>query len=156
MNESSAPTSVAEFEKKISAIKDGLPKTLARLCQFYSAQRRCNGLSDRCSGLSGIRIAPSAFIRFAQALGMQGYSDLQQLFRHQATQQRPPYRYRINTLRQRGETETDLLFVDFCDSSIASIERLMSKMDPQSIEDATEIICSMPEMHVVGQKRASR
>ncbi|SFN47517.1 transcriptional regulator, RpiR family [Cohaesibacter marisflavi] len=154
MTDSSSPTSVAEFEKKIAAIKGGLPKRLQDCASFVLRKGDAMAFLTVAQASQESGIAPSAFIRFAQALGMQGYSDLQQLFRRQATQQRPPYRYRINTLRQRGETETDLLFVDFCDSSIASIERLMSKMAPQSIEIATEIICSMPEMHVIGQKRA--
>lgn len=154
MPESFSPTSVAEFEKKISAIKDGLPKRLQDCASFVLRKGDAMAFLTVAQASQESGIAPSAFIRFAQALGMQGYSDLQQLFRRQASQQRLPYRYRINTLRQRGETETDLLFADFCGSSIASIERLMSKMDPQSIIKATEVICSMPEMHVIGQKRA--
>ena len=154
MTESSAPTTVAEFERKIAELKDGLPKRLQDCASFILRKGDAMAFLTVAQASHESGIAPSAFIRFAQALGMQGYSDLQQLFRRQATQQRPPYRYRINTLRQRGETETDLLFVDFCDSSIASIERLMSKMSPELIEKATEIICSMPYIHLVGQKRA--
>nr|WP_319390351.1 MurR/RpiR family transcriptional regulator [uncultured Cohaesibacter sp.] len=154
MNEASVPTSVTEFEKKISLIKDSLPKRLQDCASFVLRKGDAMAFLTVAQASQESGIAPSAFIRFAQALGLQGYSDMQQLFRRQATQQRPPYRYRINTLRQRGETEADLLFVDFCDSSIASIERLMTKMDPQLIENATEIICSKPYLHVVGQRRA--
>nr|WP_321456548.1 MurR/RpiR family transcriptional regulator [uncultured Cohaesibacter sp.] len=154
MNESTIPTSVAEFEKKISVIKDGLPKRLQDCASFVLRKGDAMAFLTVAQAAQESGIAPSAFIRFAQAMGLQGYSDLQQLFRRQATQQRPPYRYRINTLRQQGETETDLLFVDFCDSSIASIERLMNKMNPQLIEDASKIICSKPYLHIIGQKRA--
>nr|WP_319390008.1 MurR/RpiR family transcriptional regulator [uncultured Cohaesibacter sp.] len=154
MGEIEAPVTVADLESRVAEMKASLPKRLQECASFILRKGAAMAFLTVAQASLESGIAASAFIRFAQALGMQGYSDLQQLYRRNTVQRRPSYRYRINTLRQRGETEPELLLVDFCDTSIMSIERLLNSIKPELIEKAAEIICSAPELHIVGSKRA--
>ncbi|WP_162916991.1 MurR/RpiR family transcriptional regulator [Cohaesibacter haloalkalitolerans] len=154
MGEIEAPVTVADLESRVVEMKDSLPKRLQECASFFLRKGDAMAFLTVAQASLESGIAASTFIRFAQALGMQGYSDLQQLYRRNAFHRRPSYRYRINTLRQRGETEPEQLLMDFCDTSISSIERLVNSIRPELIEEAAEIISSAPELHIMGFKRA--
>ena len=116
-------------------------------------------LSPLATVASAAKIAPSAFIRMAQALGYDGYSDLQRLFRSllkQATT--PTFSERI---RHFGGEQTldhpddpaDVLRA-FSRANIVSLEHLHADAANLPLRQAIRLIQNARIVHVIGLRRS--
>lgn len=105
------------------------------------------------------KIAPSAFIRMAQALGYDGYSDLQRLFRallKQATN--PTFSERIRHFggEQTLEHPDDPAEVlrAFSRANIVSLEHLHADAEKLPLREAIRLIQNARIVHVIGLRRS--
>ena len=69
-------------------------------------------------------IQPSALIRFAKALGYNGFSELQEVFRHRLRERWPPYGERLAKLRTEAPDGPAGLLKRFSASSALSLAKL--------------------------------
>ena len=76
-----------------------LPKRLAQVAQFMldNPDEVALGTSAKVAELAGVQ--PSTLVRFAQALGFAGFSDLQALFRERMRGQWATYGDRVQALK---------------------------------------------------------
>ncbi len=104
-------------------------------------------------------IAPAAFIRLAKALGFDGYSELQRLFREPLQRPvKPTYRERI---RHFGGEQTlnhpdnpvDVLQA-FSQANIVSLEHLQADAATLPLKEAIALIQKARIVHVVGLRRS--
>ncbi len=105
------------------------------------------------------KIAPAAFIRMAKALGYDGYSDLQKLFREPLHRPvKPTFRERI---RHYGGEETlanpddpaELLRA-FSRANIVSLEHLQDDATTLPLREAISLIQNTRMVHVLGLRRS--
>ena len=78
-------------------------------------------------------VQPSTLVRFSQALGYQGFSDLQEVFRARLRERVPSYDERLAQLREHGldASKTGLLLAGF-----SMVLDVFSAWAPQAVVDA--------------------
>lgn len=105
------------------------------------------------------KVAATTFIRLAQSLGCDGYSDLQRLFReplHHAGQPTFPERIRHFGGEQKLENPGDPAQVlrAFSQANMVSLEHLCADANSLPLQAAIELIEQTPLVHVVGLRRS--
>ncbi|MGI4778273.1 MAG: MurR/RpiR family transcriptional regulator [Janthinobacterium lividum] len=104
-------------------------------------------------------IAPAAFIRMAKALGCDGYSDLQRLFRQPLQQAvRPTYRERIRhvggeKVLENPDDPAEVLRT-FSQANILSLEHLRADAASLPLRRAISMIHGARFVHVIGLRRS--
>jgi DNA-binding MurR/RpiR family transcriptional regulator len=102
-------------------------------------------------------VQPSAMVRFAQALGYEGYSDMQRIFRDRLVQRSHSYRERIASLRRarpRALSRPKEVLHDFVSDSIENLSHLEEHVTPQKLEDAVRLMARAQRIHLLAQRRA--
>jgi DNA-binding MurR/RpiR family transcriptional regulator len=103
-------------------------------------------------------VQPSTLVRFAQALGYAGFSDLQDVFRAQIKARWPDYRDRLDQLkaaRRDGSGDDGAhLLAGFTESGLVSIERLQHTVVAADIDRAAEMIAAARTIYLLGLRRA--
>jgi DNA-binding MurR/RpiR family transcriptional regulator/sugar/nucleoside kinase (ribokinase family) len=101
-------------------------------------------------------VQPSAMVRFAQALGYDGYTDMQRIFRDRLVQRSGSYRERIASLRRASPklSRPKAVLHDFVSDSIAHLSHLEEHVSPELLERAVTCLAGAGHIHVLAQRRA--
>ena len=99
-------------------------------------------------------IQPSALIRFAKALGYNGFSELQEVFRHRLRERWPPYGERLAKLRTEAPDGPAGLLKRFSASSALSLAKLDDTVVPEDLERAVAVLAGAGTIHLLGLRRA--
>ncbi|MBP0616070.1 MurR/RpiR family transcriptional regulator [Jiella mangrovi] len=149
-----APASVSELFDRLDGIGASLPKRLVQCAEFLRHNIHLVAVSTVADLAAGAGVQPSAFMRFCQALGFSGYSDMQALFRAEYTQFRPDYAERLSQLRERGGPGPASLAASLAEAGHKSLVSLMNGLDEQKLALACETLSSAGTIHLVGLRRA--
>jgi DNA-binding MurR/RpiR family transcriptional regulator len=87
----------------ISAAYPRLSKQLQQIARFALQRPNELALGTVAAVAEAAGVQPSALIRFANALGFGGFSELQQVFRARLLERSGSYRERIHRMRRDGE-----------------------------------------------------
>jgi DNA-binding MurR/RpiR family transcriptional regulator len=98
-------------------------------------------------------VPPSAVIRFANALGYPGFTDLQRVYRERLVARSATYRERIEQMRRTGG-DTGHVLPQLVESSIHELERLREHLDTRRLQAATELILGARTVSLLAQRRA--
>ena len=98
-------------------------------------------------------VPPSAVIRFANALGHRGFTDLQRIYRERLVARSATYRERIEQLRRTGGDKGHVL-PQLIESSIHELERLRDHFDARRLDVATGHILAAANVYLLAQRRA--
>lgn len=101
-------------------------------------------------------VTPSTLIRFANSFGFTGFSEMQELFRARLVNELPNYAERIRAVRAAtGETpdSTQLLW-EFAEANRHALEGLPSRIDPDDLERALDILEHAEIVHAIGARRS--
>lgn len=101
-------------------------------------------------------VQPSTLVRFSQALGYQGFSDLQDVFRSRLRDRVLNYDERLAQLRDhtKGASKVGLIFDGFSEASERSLKELRNKLDPQQLEEAVQVLAEAQTIYLVGLRRS--
>lgn len=133
-----------------------LSKQLQGIARFALENPQEVALDTVAAAALKAQVQPSAMVRFAQALGFGGYSDMQQIFRDQLVQRSSSYRERIEHLRSQSREDNRPAGVlrDFVSSSIANLSHLEEHVTPQKLNDAIAMLAGAARIHILAQRRA--
>ena len=96
------PASYTELKDAITRAYPELSKQLQRIARFALDKPHDLALHTVAALAEAAQVQPSAVIRFANALGYSGFSEMQQVFRgHLVERSSSSYRERIEQLRTR-------------------------------------------------------
>jgi DNA-binding MurR/RpiR family transcriptional regulator len=139
----------------IIAQRATMPKRLAQIAEFAIASPDEMALGTVGSIAARAGVQPSTLVRFAQALGFQGFSDLQAVYRRKLQQRWPDYHDRISTLRAKIQDDPggDLL-AGFSEATIRSILRLREGWDARRFAEAADILSTADTIYLAGNRRA--
>ncbi len=96
---------------------------------------------------------PSALVRFAQALGFEGFSQMQRVFRDRLVTRIPSYAERIRRAGQPDSGRAPPLQA-FAEATIQAIGRLRAELSEQVLEQGAELLAAADTIHLVGQRRS--
>ena len=153
-----APTAPRSFEglrDALMARKKTLPKRLAQVAAFTLANPDDVAFGTAASIAEQAKVQPSALIRFAQALGYQGFSDLQTIFRDRLRERVPSYEERLSALRMTAdEGRAAVLFDGFTKAAERSIRAVRGQIDPTQIDKAAKVLAGAEIIYLIGQRRS--
>jgi DNA-binding MurR/RpiR family transcriptional regulator len=156
MNDQPEPNADYEtLRDRIIAARAEMPKRLAQVAEFAVSHpdEIALGTVGSIAGLAGVQ--PSTLVRFAQALGFQGFSELQAVYRRKLRQRWPDYQDRISALRANanGDPGGDLL-TGFSEATIRSILRMRETCAGETLMAASRIISGADTIYLLGNRRA--
>jgi len=131
-------------------------QTIAR----YFEQNRASVTVDRIQAIAAnCGVQPSAVVRFAQRLGLKGFSDLQGLYQSEFTTRTSPthsYQRRIRSLV--GSKGRPLRPIDIgrelISASIAGLEELAGKLDAAALDSAVTRLAKAQAIYIAAVRRS--
>ena len=136
--------------------KPKLPKRLAQVAAFTMANPDEIAFGTAASIAQRAEVQPSTLVRFAQALGYQGFSDLQSIFRERLRDRVPSYEERLRALRGHSDAalKVGLLFDGFANAAEHSVRLLRDRLRPEALDTAVSLLAPADTIYLIGQRRS--
>lgn len=150
------PQNFDALKERLIEVEPQLPKRL-RQAAAYALEHPDEFALETASAIArGADVQPSTLVRFAQTLGFEGFSDLQEVFRSHLRKRWPDYSERLRALHEGARDSGDPtgLLMGFADSAAASIERLRHAVRSSDLERAVDILARAKTIFCLGQRRA--
>jgi DNA-binding MurR/RpiR family transcriptional regulator len=150
------PKDFAGLKALIMARAPDLPKRLTQVASFALAHPDEIAFGTAASVAQQAEVQPSTLVRFSQALGYQGFSELQDVFRSRLRDRVLNYDERLAQLREHAASasKATVLFQGFAEASEKSLADLRVKIDQKALDDAVDLLAKAKVIYVVGLKRS--
>jgi len=142
-----------DLARAITESYSQLPNRLQGIARFALGNPDAMALSTVAEIAHEAAVPPSAVIRFANALGYPGFTDLQRIYRERLVARSATYRERIKTLRESADDPGDLVR-PIIDSAVGELERLREHLDGRTLKAAASLVVGAHSVHVIAQRRA--
>ena len=150
----SRPSSYEELRAVLSSGTARLPKRLRQVANFVWQHPAAVALGTVTSVASEAGVQPSTLVRFGQAFGYSGFSDLQEVFKTHLAEGgltgAPGWRIEA----QPGEGEAARLVDGFLAASAASLSRVRDRLDLAKLEEMARALAAADIIYLAGSKRA--
>lgn len=152
----SPPRDFAALKALIAARAPALPKRLTQIAAFALESPDEIAFGTVSSIAEQAQVQPSALVRFAQALGYQGFSDMQEIFRSRLRDRILSYDERLQQLREhaRETSKPNVILQGFCEASAKSIAALQDKLDPALLDRTVEQLARAHTLYLIGLRRS--
>ena len=133
-----------------------LSPQLQRIARFTLEHPQDVALDTVAAAAAKAHVQPSAIVRFAQALGFPGYTDMQRIFRDRLVERSASYRERIAAMRRTapGLSRPRAVLHDFVADSIHHLTHLEEHVRPESLDRAAQLLARAAHIYLVAQRRA--
>ena len=101
-----AAANYEELQAEIGRAFPALSRQLQRIARFALERPQDVALDTVAVAAGKVEVQPSAMVRFAQALGYDGYTDMQRIFRDRLVERSSSYRERPDGPRGSGRRDT--------------------------------------------------
>jgi len=146
-----------QLESKIAQAYPGMSKQLQRIARFALERPDDLALGTVATVAEATEVQPSAMIRFANAVGYGGFSEMQQVFRGHLVQRSSSYRERIAVMRRKqtngARAPAGVLHQVALDCA-TELAHLEEKIDEADMKAAVKLMANAPQIHVLAQRRA--
>jgi DNA-binding MurR/RpiR family transcriptional regulator len=150
----SPPCTYEELRAVLGSDTLRLPKKLRQVGTFFWQHPSAVALGTITGISEQAGVMPSAVVRFAQALGFSGFTDLQQLFKDYVRDGWGDGRER-SPLPGSDEPAADaLLLHGFLDTAQAALQRAGGGLPVQAFGHAADILAAADCVYLAGSKRA--
>ncbi len=146
-----------DLQAEIGRRYPALSPQLQRIARFALERPQDVALDTVAAAASKVEVQPSAMVRFAQALGYGGYSDMQRLFRDRLVERSASYRERIASMRrghEEAQTRPRNVLRDFVADSIANLSHLEEHVPAERLREAVRLLARAHRIHLLAQRRA--
>lgn len=148
-----APHNTDEFIARLREIHGSLPKRLRQCAEYAAHQQTRLAQATVAEFARGAGVPASAVVRFCQAMGFSGYSQMRDLFRTPFELPRPDYAQRLEQLSRYGDSRPAGLLAEFAEAGRLSMERMIETVDPTDFDRAAGVLARAGLIHVVGHGR---
>jgi len=129
------PETLDQLMTQIEQQHASMPKRLREIGNFVLGHPEAIALSTLAELAAETDIATSAFVRFAQTLGFDGFSQMQALFRQQVRSSWPQYASRLSDMADVDPTDH---FEALSVSAVESINRLSNTVSMEHLDAAVQ------------------
>lgn len=155
----SAPRAFEQLKDQLSRAYPAMSPQLQRIAGFALEHPQDMALDTVAALARGAGVQPSAMVRFAQALGFGGFSELQRVFRGRLVERSNNgmrnYRERIAAFRAKQERSGPAgVLGQFVADGIASLEHLHDQVAPADLAAAVKLLASARTIYVLGHRRS--
>jgi DNA-binding MurR/RpiR family transcriptional regulator len=142
------------FRQNVTALQGQLPRRLLQVADFALRHPEEMALGTAASIAARAQVQPSTVVRFAQALGYQGFSELQNVFRARIRDRWPAPPERLSRL-QSGESDAPTSDLDgFINAAQTSLGRLHEAMPASEIGRAARLLSRARTVYILGTRRS--
>src|SRR6266540_1102939 len=152
----SVPRDFATLKARVIERGKELPKRLNQIAAFALDHPDDIAFGTVASIAEQAQVQPSSLIRFSQAMGYQGFSELQEIFRARLRDRVPNYEERIAQLRQHAKSasKAHILFEGFAEAAQKSIADLGSRIEPRTLDRAVARLATAQTIYIIGLRRS--
>lgn len=150
-------TTYEELKVLIGRTYPGMSKQLQRIARFALEQPNDLALGTVAAVAEATEVQPSAMIRFANALGYKGFSEMQQVFRGHLLERSDSYRERIDQMRRKktqGARAPAGVLHELVSESVAELGQLEETILQSDLTATVKLISAAPRIFVLAQRRA--
>ena len=151
------PQTYDELKEAIGRAYPDMSKQLQRIARFALEQPDPLALDTVAAIAKAAHVQPSSMIRFANALGYSGFTEMQQVFRGHLVARSASYRERIAEMRRNrtnaGDAASGVLH-QFVSESIDELGHLEEAVAAADFRAAVRLLAGARRIHVVAQRRA--
>ena len=154
-----APKDYEDLIRVIHDRYDGMSKSYQKIALYLTqnpndvAVRSVNSIGES----SGVHA--SSFVRFAQALGYEGFKDLQSLFQKRLSTAAPGFEARVKALEKELGERTDRSEMGFMHDlvvrDIASLQEMLTDIQPEDLAEAVSLLEKADVVYLMGQLRSA-
>jgi len=152
----SPPRDFAALKALIAERAAALPKRLTQIASYALEHPDEIAFGTVSSIAEQAEVQPSALVRFSQAMGYQGFSDMQEVFRSRLRDRILNYGERLQQLREHAQetSKSNVIFQGFCEASAKSIAALEEKLAPEDLDRAVERLAAAETIYLIGLRRS--
>ncbi len=152
------PDSFGALQSAVARHYDGLSKRLQQVAEYALTHPDDVALETIAVIAGRARVPPSSLIRFAKALGFEGFTEMQRLFRARLIERSPDYGERIRSMRDRhakdGTATPALVLDEFANACVEALERLRQEVPNEKMAQAVEAMATADGIYIAAQRRA--
>jgi DNA-binding MurR/RpiR family transcriptional regulator len=159
MSDVLAPESLTDFKETIKEHYPKLSKRLRQVAEFVldAPSEVAFGTVATLSKDAGVH--PSTWVRFANAFGFSGFSEMQKLFQQNLMEEAPSYQDRIRLAREAFGEESNQqspsqLLTRFSHANAIALGHLGETTTAEDLDKAIQILSQAHAAHIVGVRRA--
>ena len=150
------PRDFAALKALIGERAGKLPRRLTQIASFALDNPDEIAFGTVSSIAEQADVQPSTLVRFSQAIGYQGFSDMQEIFRSRLRDRILNYGERIQQLREHAlaASKPNVIFQGFCDATEKSIASFREKLDPNDLDRAVSMLTGARTIYLIGLRRS--
>jgi DNA-binding MurR/RpiR family transcriptional regulator len=142
------------FRLMVTDVQTRLPRRLLQVADFALRHPEEMALGTAASIAARAQVQPSTVVRFAQALGYQGFSELQNVFRARIRDRWPEPPERLQRLKS-GQSDAPASDLDgFIAAAQSSLGRLQEAMPAAEIGRAARLLSRARTIYILGTRRS--
>ena len=152
-----SPATYEALEETIAARYPSLSPQLQRISRFALEYPNEVALETVANLAGRAAVQPSSMVRFAQALGYDGFSDMQQVFRSHLVNRSDTYRERIEQLQKKGEGGEQngaTTLAGFVTEGMESLALLRDSVSIPDLNKAIRLLARADDIYVLAERRA--
>ena len=151
-----APKDYQALRALIAQRGELLPKRLTQVAAYALENPDEIAFGTVASIAGNAEVQPSALVRFSRALGYQGFSELQEVFRSRLRERVLNYDERLTQMREHGiSTSKSALVLDgFLEAAERSVAQMRDKVDHEAIDRAVDILAEAETIYLIGLRRS--
>lgn len=149
-----APRTITETIERLDLLAGSLPKRLNQCAEFTRRHLHLIAVSTVSDIAKASGVAPSVYMRFCQAIGFSGYSEMQALFRAQYTSFRPDYEQRLANLGSDAAQDGGQLLAEFAEAGHKSLIGIGNSVASEGLTRVSSGLAAARIVHLVGVRRA--
>ena len=150
------PRDFQGLKSLITARSGDLPKRLNQIAAYALEHPEEIAFGTVASIAAQARVQPSSLVRFAQAMGYQGFSELQDVFRARLRDRVLNYEERLAQLRSHdlSTSQATVLFEGFSDAAAKSLRDLKERVEPAQLDLAVQMLAKAETLYLLGLRRS--
>ncbi|MEP7031767.1 MAG: MurR/RpiR family transcriptional regulator, partial [Pseudolabrys sp.] len=154
-NKESLSISYENLRQEIARQHSGFSDRLRVIAEFALEHPTDMALGTVAEVAQRAKVQPSAIVRFSNAVGFSGFTEMQQVFRSRLVEGvAPSYKERITRMRRDGRFEganhSHTVLTRFASEGIVSLESLQDRVREKDLTRAIELLGNAQNIYVLG------
>ncbi|WP_338129773.1 MurR/RpiR family transcriptional regulator [Vibrio harveyi] len=152
-----APADLDTLKELIAKRYDSLSGRLQQVADFVTDQPMLVAVETMATIAKQANVPLSTLSRFSNAMGFDGFTSMQVLFRDQYLNRPRDYKERVRKAREMEDVPHDspqAIFQDFGHANIEALEQLQMSVSPQKLERAVALMDGAETIYIQGTRRA--
>lgn len=146
-----------DLRARISERHARFSKRLRQVAEFALANPNDVALETVAVLADRAGVQPSTLVRFAKAMGFDGFSDMQRVFQMRLVDRYPSYAERIrelSTVDGPGPEGPSAVLDHFVAAGVHALEHLGEEVGSEALERAVRILAGADDLYIIGTRRA--